>query len=365
MKKNQILFLEPKEEVYGGQHALLQRCAYLSAQDEFEFLILHPFESSKFSLAAGGLGLEKYLRQPWKRPARSYKQGLYYFTRFLLKENPAVVHVDGFDSCYLLCFLKLLGLIRTKIVFTLRSDRYHRFNFIDRLLLKRVNHLITNSNYSRDHIYMSSGLNAAVHYSPIDFDSLMVKLSAVSSLESDDKIIISYVGALEPRKNFSFFIDVAKVLIKKNSRYVFHIYGDAKNAESIGYLKSISDGLTEVDRLVIKFNGYVPIEHAIANTDVLLCPFKDEPLGRVVPEFLYCGKKVVVSSSGGLREAGAGYASSYQEDSLSDCVDKIESVFATNLGPAIEEVRVRLKQIFSNSSVVEKDIEVYRLASGE
>ncbi|GHH51586.1 hypothetical protein GCM10009090_14150 [[Pseudomonas] boreopolis] len=205
-------------------------------------------------------------------------------------------------------------------------------------------------------------MNALVHYSPIDFEMLQIKMDDVARRPKDGRVVISYVGALEPRKNLAFFVEVAKKILDITDKYCFHIYGDAKDQESLHYVESLMQGLDSRTLSRLSFKGYVPVQEAIVETDILICPFNNEPLGRVVPEFLYFGKTVIVTDSGGLKEAGAGYAICYVHNSVSDCVEKVLNCS----GPTknIEIIRRKLTEVFAPQGVVVKDMTVYREIGG-
>ncbi|MGH6753311.1 MAG: glycosyltransferase, partial [Bradyrhizobium sp.] len=284
-----VAFVEPKSEVYGGQYALIHRCIYLKKK-KIGFSIIHPFAESKFAKAAAAEGLGEFLVLTGRKGGSAgYLAGIASLAYFLVRNNPKLLHLDGSDSCYLACFLKMCKLIDGKIVFTLRSERYHRFNWLDRMMLPHVDQIITNSDYSKQQIQLTFDRDVKVHYSPIDFDSI-VRNSGQAIPKSDAaprQAVISYVGSLEPRKNLAFFVDVAKFLRRSSDRYVFHVYGATKNKDQERYVESIVATLDDEDKQYIRFMGYVRIDQAITETDLLLCPYQNEPLGRVVPEFLY------------------------------------------------------------------------------
>jgi glycosyltransferase involved in cell wall biosynthesis len=326
---------------------------------------------SRFHQAVIEAGLEDYFIVPkWAAGAMSPARGLLALARFLVRAHFDIVHLDAFDACYLVCAFRLLGgLKKAVVVFTLRSDRYHRFNFVDRFFLSHVNRLVTNSDYSRREIFERTGIAALVHYSPIDLRMLSDRVKALDSKSTPPKTrrTISYVGALEPRKNLSFFIDVAEALLSDSDHYEFHVYGLAKSDEGLRYLDRAKSKLTVKGAAAVHFKGYVPVAEAIHATDVLLCPFINEPMGRVVPEFLYCGRKVVVSSSGGLTEAGLGYAATYDGDSLESCLSAIRNLDFADLGGSfdrdLEPMKRELLTRYSNENSAAMDDAIYKSAA--
>lgn len=361
LKRTQVTFIEPKSEVYGGQHALLQRCIYLKTHTDIAFEILHASSQSAFHKAAIAAGLASHVRVIRAPGNSAYAIRLLAIAWHLFRHRPAIIHLDGFDSCYVVCALKAVRALRSRIIFTVRSDRYHRFTVIDRFLLSYVDELITNSEYSRDQILRAAGMTARVHYSPIDLERILSEVREMDvRARQGSHVVVSYVGSIEPRKRLDFFIRVAALIASRDDRYVFHVYGEAKNEEGATYLSALEDAIGANLRNRVFFKGYKPIATAISSTDILLCPFVNEPLGRVVPEFLYCGREVVVSNSGGLAEAGRGFAHVYSQDSESECAEMVLAA-GTTRRQDISVLRKTLIERFSPASCGGLDCQLYKV----
>lgn len=354
-----VTFVEPKLDVYGGQHALIQRCIYLRDHTNLGFEIVHTTSSSRFYSTAVRAGLGKNIRLVGEKShSRIFK--LFAVAWHLGRSQPRIVHLDGFDSCYLACALKAVRLLRSYLIFTVRSDRYNHFKWWDKLLLSYVDELVTNSEYSRGQILKSLGRDALVHYSPIDLERILEEVRATEScVDSHGKVVVAYVGSIEPRKRVDFFIRVANIIASRSDRFVFHIYGQAKDKSGSELLSSSlkAVGAKALDRIIIK--GYTPISVAIAETDILVCPFIDEPLGRVVPEFLYAGRRVIVADSGGLEEAGCGFAEVFTHNDEEACA---EIIMRDVRAQRLEIMRNALRERFSPMSCGRLDYMLYNKA---
>lgn len=364
-----VLFFETKASVYGGQQAILGRCVALKAAG-VDFTVFHNSGSSEFYGLLTKAGLSSHVKI--MAGGRLHKFLIFRVLSLLLygilygNSRQSIFHLDSFDTAYPLLVLKICKLVRCNIVFTIRSERYLRFRYWDRFLLGFANKLITNSIFSKDNIeaFLDVRDKVKVHYSPVDFYSIEKSLSQqpARGVHTVDTVHVSYVGAIERRKRLDFFVEVAKAVLKQRPDFKFLVYGDSKDDDGDLYKAEIMSRIDEAQKTRLVFLGYRPIADAIAQTDILICPYQNEPLGRVVPEFLYFRRQVLVSSSGGLSEAGCGYAAVYVEDSVADCVQKLLTLVAAkpNNQSRIVEMRQRLLENFDAHECSKKDIDVYQ-----
>lgn len=362
-----LLFLETKPTVFGGQKALLERCKILDDLG-LNYTVAHPYASSKFADSFRRSQLLGELETADKKFGSIGR--VLYIARAAhksAKKADTIIHCDAFDSAYVVAALKLLKLIRgAKLVFTIRSERYLRFGWMDRMLLAQHDKLATNSYYSKVMIESSkyvSGREVIVTYSPINF-----KASASTvDLDSDPVTRIGFVGSLEPRKRLDRFVDFCSRLSasRPNERIEMSIFGDIKKSSgSKGHnvAKSAVDFATHSPLFELK--GYQSIDNILESIDIAFCPFDNEPFGRVVSELLYGGVRVIAMNSGGMSEAGGGYAEMIsgpsEEDAYLQFVAAYDAIVRSSWSSdKWSEVRASLTLRFSAATVVAKELQIY------
>lgn len=374
--KSKLVFLEFKSSVYGGQKALLARCRQLDIQN-IEYTIIHPYRNSLFLDQVSEISLKGNIVKPYKCLevlSKVYVIRAVFVLLTLMKlyfpRKSIIVHADSFDSAYIAIMLKKFFLLSgLKVIFTIRSERYLRFNFIDRFFLNSVNVLITNSNFSKEKIKVNGNVKShdiLVNFSPIDFDKIPYKCI---SRKSSSEIKISYVGSFEERKRLDLFVDFCLEL--KNNypdiEFVFNIFGDAKSKKA----KELVDDVSKViDKSSFStsflWRGYCDLPEMINSTDALLCLYENEPFGRVVPEFLYAGVPVLVNDDGGLVEAGLGYALKISGVSViqkQECFIRLVMKYIVNNDSEhnLSTIRSNLKNNYDAQRISNRDIETYDL----
>lgn len=371
--ENKVLFIETKATVFGGQKALLARCTELDRLG-IEYGIIHPFSKSDFMNQYMELGLKGKVFTP-KRSLNHVCQVAFILRKLCQKytrQQTHTIHCDAFDSAYIVAALRKIGLLhRQKIIFTVRSERYLRFNVLDRFLLTAFDQLCTNSDYSKAQINAAIGHlehDIAVTYSPIDLAALPQLISAENV--SGSIVCIGYVGSFDARKRLDRFVNFGLDLMRKmpNWTFQFKIYGEAKTPEQKALHQTIVDLIAEQHaQEAFVFEGYCPVSVIAEQIDLLFCPFDNEPLGRVVPEFLYMGRPVIAHDAGGLREAGAGYATMLLSDTEKSMSEKFcEAVQNIISGPKVDanvlnDMRQVLLSQFDRSAVVVSELAHYQL----
>lgn len=368
-----IAFVETKSSVYGGQKALLARCKELDRLGT-NYYIIHPFSESEFLKQARSLGVSGNIIRPaykcanWTRVVQCL-----FITYQLLKlsrnRTVDIIHTDAFDSAYIVGALRMLGVGKhMRTVFTIRSERYLRFNWIDRFLVRRLDRLCTNSHYSQRAIARASGIDTRrilVTYTPIDFTALLTKPAYRNYSFSRSSITLGYMGSLEPRKRLDRFIAFGERLALQSDfpDVRLHVYGTPKQAHA-SEVRSASVDLATPNSC--SFHGYKTPSEAAAQVDILFCPFEHEPLGRVVAEFLYMGIPVIAMDCGGLREAGCGYAWMLDATTEDKLYQQFEEAVRTILhnGRFDDErlglMRSALTNRFGASEVVKRELASYR-----
>ena len=366
-----ILYVETKATVFGGQKALIARCAELDRHG-VSYSIIHPYHKSEFlsqfsasdlqgEIVKPGIGLPFVLR---------YTFIVYYILVFCTFRRYNIIHLDAFDSAYVCAFLKLLGVIRgTRILFTIRSERYLRFTAVDRGLLRYFDRIATNSLFSARMIAAAGDVaqdRILVTYSPIAFDLINIVAKDTSTMMR--ALTIGYVGSMDVRKRLDRFVHFSSHLLTNvpNVSLRMKVYGSPKTHAQREFLDHI---VSDIEKSGVsahfEFCGYADINVVASEIDVLFCPFDNEPFGRVVPEFLYAGVPVIIVDSGGLSEAGMGIASVIAGDNDEERLASFTTIIASIArdpasGQISENDRQRLVRAYSDDVVVGRELEMYR-----
>lgn len=364
-----IFFIEPKPDVYGGQHALIARCLALKNK-KIPFSIIHPYKESAFIKKIEESKIQEHLIKAKSNNAKILRYAFIIKTIMHIKKATpnSIIHCEGFDSAYLASIMSIFINPFPYLIFTIRSERYNRFTLIDKILLSRFNKILTNSEYSKKRIYSKIKRDDIdVLYSPIKLKQMTIKTDT-------DKLSVGYVGSIEPRKRLDRFIDRANFTIQsieKNSGELknieYKIFGEVKNKQGKKFLDSTCKSIKDNSKFT--FLGYQNIEKIIKEIDILYCPFDDEPLGRVIPEFLYSGVVVIIEKNGGMREAGCEYAipiegkdNSTQNINFMKILNDYEKK-SEDLKRKLPEIQKKIKDRFSSKIITDLEIEIYCKAS--
>ena len=142
--------------------------------------------------------------------------------------------------------------------FSIADKRLKRFLGREAILINQIAHpLVTVSYPYRDYI-SDQHFNGSLDKS-IDVVELGVDQSIFGTFGKADHIknSIVYCGALEPRKNVSFLLEVFKKIYSSNSEYVLTLIGDGPDRT---HLKSFASK----HQLPVKFLGRLANEDALA-----------------------------------------------------------------------------------------------------
>ncbi|MES1956043.1 glycosyltransferase family 4 protein [Salinisphaera hydrothermalis] len=384
-----VIFIETKRAVYGGQKQLLARCGEFDRRG-IPYAVIHPFCTSLFVAEYAALDLQGDLIRPSPRSggrlasdnALSKVGRSVFILRTLAqlirqRRGRVVIHSDAFDSAYLVSIAsRVPGVMPDRVVkvFSVNSDRYRFFSRLDQTLLPAQDRLCTNSEFSRAQLRRHEWLSAfdiSVCYSAIDFDALDAVLRRVppGTAGRPDKVSIGYIGSFDRRKQLDQFARCAIAALQAiGSRFEleFTVFGDAKDADQAAFAEEVKRDIASSGfGAQITFAGYCVPEEVVSRVDALLCPFRFEPFGRVVPEFLYLGLDVFVIRDGGLTEAGCGFAR--ELDALEGLA--LERQFVAALSEwlvepphstqALADRREKLRAAFGSAAIVDRELQSY------
>ena len=228
----------------------------------------------------------------------------YYFSLSLyryLKKNSGeydVIHAHNYHA-----FPALFAALakQNKLVFTphyhgrggskFRSFLLKPYRFIGSAIFKKAEVVVCVSEYERELVKRDFGVNAVVIPNGVD----MKKIGKANPIKSSDNIVL-YVGRIEKYKNLDTLVKSMKYL----SDMKLYIAGRGSFEEK---LKKIAER-AGVERRV-KFLGFINEEEKygwLKTCSVFVNLSRIEAFGITVLEALACGKPVVVSGEGALKE---------------------------------------------------------------
>jgi glycosyltransferase involved in cell wall biosynthesis len=116
----------------------------------------------------------------------------------------------------------------------------------------------------------------------------------------DDTCVVGFVGNFWKRKRPLYFIDVARHMLSRNSRFHFVLFGESGDMSQTVVRNYISQHRLESFFSLLGFR--LPPEANISALDLLLAPAVGEPFGRTLIEAIVVGVPFVATDDAGHRE---------------------------------------------------------------
>lgn len=209
-----------------------------------------------------------------------------------------------------------------KIVTTyFHFEPFFLFNVIDKLLIKKWDHIITISEATRNDLINKYDISP--EKITLAYCGISKKYKKSDSVNKSDKKQITFCGILIKRKNVDFIIDIASKIGTKDA--VFNIIGDGPEMDN---LKAYAKEKNAYDKFV--FWGYLSEDKKIEilqASDIFLFPSFMEGFGLAPVEAMACGVPTLVSDRGSLPEVvgDGGLILPLDEDKWIDSIVRILS----------------------------------------
>jgi glycosyltransferase involved in cell wall biosynthesis len=116
----------------------------------------------------------------------------------------------------------------------------------------------------------------------------------------DDTCVVGFVGNFWKRKRPLYFIDVARHMMSRNSRFHFVFFGQSGDVSETVVRNYISQH--KLERFFSLLGFRLPPEANISALDLLLAPAVAEPFGRTLIEAITVGVPFVATDDAGHRE---------------------------------------------------------------
>ena len=157
-------------------------------------------------------------------------------------------------------------------------------------LLKNVNHVIFNSNWSRDRFFIGIKNNEYFNKTSIIYQSA----SKVKIDFNNKKKIISFVGKLNKAKGYDIFCESITKILDKFPDWSAAIFGDEPREKISVIHKKIK---------VFGFKKHSIVLNYLKKTSIsVVCSRWEEPFGRTSLEAASRGSVVIITNRGGLPE---------------------------------------------------------------
>jgi len=192
--------------------------------------------------------------------------------------------------------------------------------FIDRLTIKKYDHIITISQSTKNEIV--ENFNYPASKISVAYPGVDKKFQPAP--RPKNKITLLFLGGLKPRKNLTFLLQVFKKLNHKKLRLVFAGTGPLLNK-----LKNKSSQLQLQEQ--IEFLGFIPEKDKVKlyqSADILLLPSLKEGFGMTITEAGACAVPAVGADHYSIKEIIKDNQTGFlaQPNNIDDWVDKINQL---------------------------------------
>lgn len=285
MKKRQILYLDtPLNPPGGGQISLFY--ILRSLKDKFDIKVLVPYKCEfLYWLRNEKINIEIV-------PLRN----LFFKIR---KEKPDIIHCNSATTKY--SFFAVLSARILKIPFIWHNRTLDSAGWKEQLIAKLSTNVVVISDvvarkfgkFENKVVKIYNGVDIEV-FKPIDVSDFKKELKI-----DKNKKVIGIISRLDWWKGHKLFLEAAKKISELRKDVLFLIAGEGPERENIEKLIR-NFGLTS-KVILLGFRSDMP--RVINLCDVVINPsIKPEPFGRVIIESMACGKVVVATNLGGVKE---------------------------------------------------------------
>lgn len=288
------------------------------------------------------------------------KQIVSFLSKFLFscyKNRITIVHSNTIRTRF---YLMILGKFNKKIK-TIAHIRDIQHNPYQNLLIENVDHTVVIS----EAVYESLSINThykdktkviKIYNGVEDLSSYVDKENVFEGLKfNKDNKFIGLIGRIEEWKRQDLFIEAALEILKKRNDCFFFIIGGCIKPEHLIFKEKLRQLIADNDRIYMIGHVENPFDY-MKNLDLVVCPSRNEPFGRVIIEAMSLSKPVIGSNSGGIVEI----IKSNRDKQLFNCGDKSDLVykmeyFIENMD-SIKNICISNYNDFKNNFSIESNI---------
>lgn len=141
-------------------------------------------------------------------------------------------------------------------------------------------------------------IHNAVEFGVFDPEQVSAKSAREQLGISDSKIVVGFVGRLNPMKGADLLIKATALLVEQSKRYLLLLVGEGRERESLGKLVrelGVDDN--------VRFLGFCNnVPYVMASFDIGVVPSRFEPFGIACLELMRMRIPIVSSGAGGMAE---------------------------------------------------------------
>jgi len=222
-------------------------------------------------------------------------------TYFLHKFNIIRVHNPYFVGPAALLFKYMFPKVPLVLSHLHLEDGFN--SLIDRLTLKKYDHIITISQSTKQEIiekynYPKSKISTTYPGVAKKFQPGSKSKELIDKYQLKNKTVLMFLGGLKPRKNLQFLL---KILAKINHKKAVLIF--AGTGPLLNQLKITTKRLGLADQ--VRFTGFIPEAEKVSHyqlADILLLPSIKEGFGMTITEAGACGIPAVGADHYSIKE---------------------------------------------------------------
>lgn len=294
---------------------------------------------------------------------------LKYFYINIKKYKPDIIHAQMPVSLMIVCFLKKIKLIESKIIFTERG-LFSDYCLLNKLFMKmnfrEIDKFITttNLNYEDWKKYFlknqSDKMSVIYNTAKIEYEK-----NNVDNIKFDSKKIkkIGFCARFIEDKDWDLAVKITEEVLKKNGIKVVMVMGCFSEKEKKDWLKLKEYLYSKYGNKVELFCNLNTEEllEFYDSIDLFILTSKNESFGRTAVEAMSRGCCVFGKNNGGLREVLG--EEKYLFNNLAEVLLKIQALFDNDLILS-QEKKKNYDKYYSNFSI-KKNLDSYEKLYGE
>lgn len=275
--------------------------------------------------------------------------------------KPEIIVAYTFQSALALCLTKV-GRNIPFVHFAVGALYQSRHGFLDRFVLRRLDGLIANSEFTlasyRKHLPVTCPVE--VVYSVVESPGVVERHVRVSNHGP----IIGFLGRLHPRKRAEDLIEAAALLLTEFPELEVRFVGGTSSEFVTAYQHRLRALATKLLGDQAVFMGHADdVYPELAKWDCLVLPSLDEPFGRVYVEAAQIGVPFVGTAPGGPAEIltilGSEYGAVARAKDPTDLARAIRDVLRRDLMPAPLTTESQMPRPLQPSILIDRERRFY------
>jgi glycosyltransferase involved in cell wall biosynthesis len=292
-----IVYLDPADFVGGAELFTLDLLSAFANNPDVEITVLTTGNTAEYLDRIPAAVTVMQTGFPRLRPFRffAFLSSLLKIRAIVQKIKPDIIHANTVRSGMIALFLPY------KKTFFAHDFTAPRFLIIG---LRFFSAVFACSQAVKNHLLRRGLRGKEIDVVPNGIDlERFDRIAAEKNSKNPEAIAVAIIGRIDEWKGQDVFLKAAKILLASDQNLRFIIIGEASEHDT--KTKEFKQRLEEyiaANRLTtaVEFAGFVPIETALKQTDLLVhASTAPEPFGRVIIEAMAAGVPVIATNIGG------------------------------------------------------------------